>query len=217
MAVSRPIFESQAAQRFRQIIRPSLIGNIGRVEPLMAVRMADEFYDWLNEVIRRAIASTELQDEKQFIRSQLYRGVRVTGRSSLRTLRGRITVQPWIFPHEYGATIRPQNGARALTIPIYHALRPDGSPKFRSANSWRRFGSFIYTPKGSDTSYIAYKAANGDLRVLYVLKDEVEIPARLGLNRMATSMLGGLLQAWYSIYVQEAARHGITNPWEPNR
>jgi hypothetical protein len=100
-----------------------------------------------------------------------------------------------------------------LTIPIYHALRLDGRPKFRSANSWRRFGSFIYTPKGSERSYIAYKSANRELRILYVLVDEVEIPARLGLHRMADRMIGELLNEWARIFVFYGGALGMTNPW----
>jgi hypothetical protein len=212
MARRKPIYDNDQAQAFRRIVRPAMVGLIGRGEALLTMRMADAFSDWLYELINNVMATTPLNDEGMEIRRQLLTGIRLTGRTSMRTLRGRIDVYPWIFPHEYGGVLKPTN-AKMLTVPIYHALRADGSPKYRTASAWKRWGSFIYTPKGSERSYIAYKDANRKLRILYVLVDQVEIPARLGLNRMADRMLGQLTAEWARIFIFYGGALGMRNPW----
>lgn len=213
MARLRPIYVNRAAQQFRQLIRPSLQGNVLRAEPTMAMRMADELFEFLRNIIVETLRVTDLNDDKAELRRQLNQGIRVIGRNSLRTLQGRIDVYPWVFPHEFGGTLEPNN-AQYLTVPLYYALRADGTPKYRTAGAWRRWGSFIYTQKSTGRKFIAYKGASGDLRILYILVDQVEIPARLGLNRMGDRMLGTLLASWYIIYVEEAARYGIRDLWE---
>jgi hypothetical protein len=212
MPQARPIYVVRAAQRFREIIRPDMFGKIGRVEPPIAMRAATELNNWLFEVVRETLAHSEIKSRKGEIRKQLLGGVRVFGRASLAQLRGQINVQPWIFAHEYGGEIGGKG--KLLTIPFGYALRADGSPKFASANSWRRFGSFIKRDKINDRLFIVYKAANGELRYLYTLVEEVHIPARLHLNRMGDNMLGGLMAAWGQIYIQEVGKlPGLFEQW----
>lgn len=213
MARRRPLYVNEAAQRFRAAIRPSLVGNIAKVEPIMSARMGAELFDWLLDTVRLAIRTSGINSRKGQLSAQLLSGVHVVGRMSLRTLTGRVDAYPWVFPHEFGANIQPKEG-QYLTIPIFYGLRPDGSPKYRTPGSWRRWGSFVYTNKISGKKFIAYKSKEGgDLRILYVLVEENEIPARLGLNRIARARLDDLMAAWMMIYVQEAARAGITDLW----
>jgi hypothetical protein len=199
MPQSKPIYVNRAAAQFRAIIRPEMFGNIGRIEPLIAPRAADALNAWLFDVVREALADSDIKSRKGEIRKQLTGGIRVYGRSSLAQLRGQINVQPWVFPHEYGGKLTPRG--RYLAIPFGYALRGDGSPKFSSPNSWRRFNSYVIENKKKGKLYIVYKAANGDLRFLYTLVDSVTIPARLGLNRMAQAELGSLMAEWGRIYI----------------
>jgi hypothetical protein len=212
MARRRPIYIQKAAQRFRDQIRPSLFGAIGKTEPGMSRIMADELFDWLQGVVTAAVADTSLNDRKHELSQQLHAGTTVIGRTSLRTLTGRIDAYPWVFPHEFGGELHPHSGPY-LTIPIFFALRPDGSPKYRSARAWQRWGSFVYTKKETDQKFIAYKAASGELRILYVLVDKVTIPKRLRLNQIANATLGRLIAVWSQIYIQEASRVSIVPPF----
>lgn len=213
MPQAKPILIQRAAAEFRRIIRPEIFGRIGQVEPAISARAADELNNWLYEVIKDALKDSELKSRKGEITRQLMGGVRVYGRSSLSQLRGEIRVQPWVFAHEYGAHVTSKSG-KLLTIPFGYALRPDGSPKFASANSWRRFGSFIKRDRVNDKLFIVYKSASGDLRYLYTLVDSVDIPARLGLNQMAKAQLGGLIAAWGAIYIREVGKlPGLFEQW----
>ena len=107
-------------------------------------------------------------------RLKLLGGVRAVG-SNLLTLRGWIVGPSYVEAHETGATITPKR-ARALTIPLEPALRPDGTPKLPSANSWRNIvGTFIYKSKKTGQAYIAYKNSSGNLTLLYVLVDSATL------------------------------------------
>lgn len=207
MPRSRPIYINDAAQEFRRIIRPEMFGNIGHIEPIIAVRAAVELGSWMADLVAKTMQVTDLNDKKGEAKRQLFGGIRITGRASLARLVGRIDAQPWLFAQEYGAHIEAKG--KMLTIPFGFALRPDGSPKFRTAGSWKRFGSFIRKDKASGKLFIVYKAANGDLRYLYRLVDEVEVKPVLHLIRTAGSLIDLLWVSWGEIYLQEMLRAGI--------
>jgi hypothetical protein len=76
--------------------------------------------------------------------------------------------------HNVGSTIFPSEAA-ALTIPLPAALRADGTPKLGGPNSWRNVGTFIFRSKKTGKSYIAYKSAAGDLILLYMFVDKVQL------------------------------------------
>jgi len=207
----------QDARRFREAIRPSLLGNIARLEPGISARAANAIGDWLFDVVTDTMRATSIRDENGVMLRQLRGGVRVTGRSSLATLAGSIWTYPWIFAHEYGASITPTE-SEYLAIPIFYGLRADGSPKYRNPRSWNRYGSFVYKQKTTGKLFLAYKSKEtGELRILYVLVDKVDIPARLGLRQMGARRLGTLLAVWGEIYIQEVARAGIINLWGATR
>jgi len=216
MPVLSPLYTNRAAQAFREAIRPSLLGQLQVAEQPIAVRAASELGAWLVDVVDATIRTTRLKDEKGEVYKQLMSGIRVTGRSSLKDLTGRISVYPWIRPHEFGAHIVPRN-ANWLTIPFAYGVHPDGRAKFRNAISWKRFGSFVYTDKKTDKKYIAYRGASGDLRILYILVDDVTIRPRLGLIRRAESMLPRLMSVWGDIYLQEYAKLDPIKLWNRTR
>lgn len=180
------------------------------------MRAAAELGSWLMEVVEETIRTTKLKDQKGEVYKQLMRGIKVTGRTSLKSLTGRISVNPWIRPHEFGAEIEPKD-AQWLTIPFGFGVHPDGRPKFRSANAWRRYGSFIYKDKSTEKLYIAYRGADGGLRILYVLVDHVTIKPRLGLIRRADTMLPRLMAVWREIYLQEYMRLDPIKLWNRTR
>src|SRR3546814_20400255 len=102
-------------------------------------------------------------------------------------------------PHEFGATIEPKK--QWLTIPIYHALRVDGTPKFANPTSWKRFGSFIWTRKTDGKKFVVYKSKqNRELKFLYVLVDHMELKPQFGLIRRDTDIMTRLMSIWWSRY-----------------
>lgn len=211
----RAIYTNERASDFRRVIRPTAVAarKLGQLDRNMADDAAIALGRWMAGVVAETLQTMKLEDRKGEISRQLYSGIRIFGRSSLASLRGTIVVNPWIRAHEFGATLEPDN--EYFTIPIFHALRPDGSPKFKSAVSWRRFGSFIYTKKSTGQKFIAYKSKEtGELRILYVLVDKVVMKKRMFLLRTAASRMGALWQAWGSIYIREAMRLDIIQaPW----
>jgi hypothetical protein len=201
--MARVIYDTgSVVQDFRAQIRPSLVGRLGRIEPQIAARARRELFEWLLEVVNQALRTTPIRSRTGAIGRQLRTGIRVVGAASLRTMQGKIWTQPWVFPHEYGATIQPKESPW-LAIPFAYGVHPDGRPKFRSPGAWKRYGSFVFTRKEDQKKFIVYKSG-GRLKFLYVLVDQVEIPARLGLNRTADSKLGQLLGEFGVIYMQEA-------------
>ena len=215
MASLKVLYENRAAQRFRAAIRPSLLGNLKYIERPIAERAAHELGLWMLDVVTQTLRTTTLADRKGELSKQLRAGIRIYGRSSLSGLRGQIKVYPWIMAQEYGADIVPEG--RYLAIPIFHALRPDGSPKFNNPASWRRFGSFVYTQKTTGKKFLAYKSKqDGELKILYVLVDSVEIKPALGLIRTAENMLGTLMAIWGQVYLAEATKpqYKIFDLWD---
>lgn len=186
---------------FRQTIRPALIGYIGKLEPVIADLCGEALDIWMRKVITETMAATALHDRNGLVQQELMQNYRVIGRYSLTTLAGTFYAYPWLKIHETGGEIAPVNG-QFLAIPIYNALRADGSPKFRDPKSWQRWGSFVYKQKGTGKLFLAYKDAGGTLRILYVLIDKVTIPARLGLKTMAEDMFPLLFATWAEIFVE---------------
>lgn len=212
------MYETRAAAQFREWIRPSLVGirQLGAFERNVAVDAANELGLWMTRLVMRVLAQSRLNERKGEVTKQLYAGIRIYGRASLASLRGQIRAYPWLMAHEYGASIAPTEG-QYLTIPIFYGVRADGSPKFRNANSWRRFGSFVYTQKSTGRKFLAYKSKEtGDLRILYILVEETEIKPVLNLVRNANMLLPQLVAAWGQIYIREIMKpqyKAIRPPW----
>jgi hypothetical protein len=201
------------AKEFRALIRPALFGKIGVLEPIIADLCGDALEAWMHGVITATISETRLHDGKGRIAEELQTNARVFGRYSLNELRGQFYAYPWLFAHEFGAEIHPHS-SQYLALPIYNALRPDGSPKYRDPKSWQRWGSFVYTQRTTGRKFLAYKDAGGELRILYILVDKVTIPARLGLSVHAEAMVEYLYAAWAQIFVEVASTSGFEVFWD---
>jgi hypothetical protein len=189
-----------------------MVGMIAEIEPVLAERCAIILEAWLFTLIQATMRASRMKDPNRIVYRQLMMGVRVIGRASLLSLEGRIMAEPWLFAQEYGADIKPVE-SKMLAIPVFYALRADGSLKFQNPSSWRRFGSFVYTQKETGQKFLAYKGAAGDLRLLYILVDRVKLKPILGLNRTAELEIVRLISAWGQVFVQLAAESGVINLW----
>jgi hypothetical protein len=207
------IYSNRAAAKFREYVRPTLVGNLARIEPTIAEEAAIALGNWLVSVVEETMRTTKLNDKSDHIRDALLGGIRVYGRRSLSTLRGEVKAYPWVAIHETGGIIEPTEGREYLAIPIFWALRADGSRKFASPLSWKRFGSFIYTQKKTGKKFIAYKS-DGNLRILYILVHKVEIKPQLRLIETAGMMFDELWALWTEIYLNEIASAGVFNLWD---
>lgn len=200
------------AQAFRAAIRPSLVGFLGELEPAIAAEAAEALDQWLRQLVAATMATTKLKDPNGIVYAQLSRGIKITGAYGLNQLRGRIDVQPWLFAQEFGAHITPKK-TKFLTIPLLFALRGDGTLKYNSATSWQRWGSFVYTDRNTGVRYLAYKGADGELRLLYLLVEWTDLKPILGLTNMAEKNIGQLAALWGGIYVNAMASSGLLDQW----
>ncbi|QXN71092.1 minor tail protein [Rhodobacter phage RcDurkin] len=156
-------------------------GFSGRAETRMTRLMRDE--------LRKALMRTVVNATKDFsksgrARAQMLEGIRTFGQN-FNNLRGHIMGPVYIKAHEDGTTIVPDN-AEKLAIPLPAALRADGrTPKLPGPNSWRNVGSFIFKSKKTGHSYVAYRAADKSLVLLYLLVDEVTLKEHSGFLRKA--------------------------------
>lgn len=94
------------------------------------------------------------------------------------TLEGVIAVPFYVSLHEFGGTIRAKG--KYLAVPLRDALNPDGTPKKLGPREWRN-ATVIQSKKGN----LLIVLKQGSRMVpLYVLKEAVKIPARLGLAKL---------------------------------
>lgn len=135
----------------------------------------------------------------------LYRSVRaeVAG-NSLSTLSGKLMSAseegplPYAAIHEYGSTIRAKHayqgvpGGPYLNIPVYDNRDADGGMK-RSPKAVFREGGFIQkTRKGNWGVFLGKTSQRADM--MFVLKKEIRIPARLGMREAANHALLRILR-----------------------
>ena len=103
--------------------------------------------------------------------------VRVKG-TTLASLEGRIGGKFPLIVHEEGRVIRSAN---YMTIPLPAALDKRGVPLRKSSRHWNN--TFVRrTSKGN--LIIFQKRPNNVVIPLYLLKKEVRIPARLGMEKL---------------------------------
>lgn len=94
------------------------------------------------------------------------------------------TTSPYAKIHEYGGTIRPVKG-KWLTIPLPGAATKAGVARGGARDfentffAWSKNGNLILFQKG--------KGKKGKPTPLFVLKEEVTIPARLGFRALWSS------------------------------
>ena len=102
----------------------------------------------------------------------------VTVTEGQREAKGIVPLTKYMSAHEYGATIRAKGG-KYLTVPLPAAMNGDGTPKKPSALLWRK-AQVIKSKSGN----LLIVVKNGrQLIPLYVLKEVVKLPPRLGLRK----------------------------------
>ncbi len=92
-----------------------------------------------------------------------------------------LTGQGYARLQEFGGVIRPVR-ARALTIPTALNVGADGLPKYKSAAALRGLGRTILvtTKRGQ---FVIMVREGGEYRPMWILRQSVRIPARLGFYR----------------------------------
>jgi len=104
--------------------------------------------------------------------------------------------------------------SKFFTIPIFHGLRSDGTPKFRKASAWKRYGSFVWVSPKTGKKFLAYKSkTDGGLKIIYALVEKIDIPARLGLRKIALANQGELFSRMINEYVRVAINSGVMDFW----
>ena len=103
--------------------------------------------------------------------------LRPTMSGSIDDIRGEITVPFPLSVHEDGALIRKKG--KLLAIPLKAALDSRGRPLKRGPRAWR--DTFVARSKKGNL-LIFLKKGRGEIVPLYVLKEKVRIPRRLGLG-----------------------------------
>jgi len=89
---------------------------------------------------------------------------------------GTIVVPFPLSVHETGATIRSRG--KLLAIPLQAALDGRGIPKKRGPRAWRN----TFVARSKKGNLLIFQKQFGEIIPLYVLKDQVKIPKRLGLG-----------------------------------
>ena len=85
--------------------------------------------------------------------------------------------------HETGGWIRATR-SQYLTIPLSAALKPDGTPRKRSAREWQN----TFVRRSRNGNLIIFQTRGTRIVPLYVLKKKVRIRARLGLRKALTRL-----------------------------
>ncbi|QIG66816.1 putative tail protein [Rhizobium phage RHph_TM16] len=106
----------------------------------------------------------------------LRKGIKVTG-NRLDTIRATLDIPLPLAYHEYGYSKR-SNG-KLLTIPLPAALTPNGVPLKTNPRQWPN--TFVATSKAGNL--IIFQRRGRRIIPLYLLKDTIKVPARLGARQ----------------------------------
>ena len=121
-------------------------------------------------------SETTLSTRSGRLVQMLAKSVRVDGRS-LTTITGKIVIPAKYAIHETGGTLTP-SGAQYLTIPLDAALTSSGTPRRKSARSWK--DTFVARSRAGNL--IIFQKRGAVTVPLYVLKPSVKLPPRLGVE-----------------------------------
>ncbi len=91
-------------------------------------------------------------------------------------IRGEVIVPFPLSVHEDGATIRKKS--KMLAIPLDAALDSRGRPLKRGPRSWRN----TFVARSKRGNLLIFLKRGKEIIPLYVLKDQVKIPPRLGMG-----------------------------------
>lgn len=144
-----------------------------KAESIMARSMRDAIRDAINRAIDNAYVDGTMPNRTGRGYAQTRGRAQAFG-TSFASLRGHITAPLYLVAQDRGSTIEPVN-ARKLAIPVFEALRADGTPKLPSPNNWRMLGSFVYKSKRTGQAYIARRKPDGRVSVLYILVDSAQL------------------------------------------
>lgn len=186
---------SEASVRFRGLSKHPVTK---RLEGIIARQMREALREALNEAMDNAARDGSFPSRS----GRGYAAVRGRAQAfgtNFRSLRGHITAPLYLVAHDRGATITPKS-SNYLTVPVFEALRADGTPKLASARSWIMLGSFVYRSKRTGQLYIARRTAEGKLSVLYLLLTEAQLKKHKGWAQAAWQrQLPSLSVAWGNI------------------
>lgn len=156
----------------------------GRLFRNLRGALRDSGADWEGKMQRRVRGGSPLRRRTGALARSLRQDTRG---SSLRNLEMRAaTTSPYAKVQEFGTSgaggqlpdIRPKNG-KALTVPLSDNLTSAGVPRYPSAAALRATGETFLLKTKSGKAFIV-KREGETLRWLWILKDRVAIPPRLG-------------------------------------
>lgn len=115
--------------------------------------------------------------------------IKVRDVNKLKDVRGSIRVKFPLSVHEHGATIRPRS-AEYLTIPLPAAMDGRGVPRRRSAREWRD----TFVARSRRGNLLIFQRRGTEIVPLYLLRREVQLPARLGFQETADKITLGFFE-----------------------
>jgi hypothetical protein len=116
--------------------------------------------------------------------ADIEKSVAVTG-DRIGNIEGTIgSTLPYARIQEYGGTIYPKH-AKFLAIPLTAALDSRGVPLRQGPRFWQN----TFVAKSKAGNLLIFQRRGKDIIPLYVLKDKVTIPARLGLGATIRSQI----------------------------
>lgn len=113
------------------------------------------------------------------------RTIKVRGTRTLGTVTGQIGAPFPISVHEKGATVRAKR-AQFLTIPLPAALDSRGVPLRRRARDWPN--TFIQRSRRGNL--IIFQKTGDGIVPLFLLRKQVKLPPRLGLEKELREQMG---------------------------
>jgi hypothetical protein len=122
----------------------------------------------------------------------------------LRSSIGNAVTANYVFMQEYGKKHHRAKGGGKLTIPLPDNKTAAGRVRFKKASSIP--GLFKITTKNGNELLVRKSAGGEGLDFMFVLKDEVEIPARLGFTKTVRSKA---MQRFRAVEIDAGIRKAI--------
>lgn len=154
--------------------------EIGRFYEDQAVR---RFSAKLSGPFRQNTHGSRLANRTGALRRSLQHSVEPRGASDIRLAVsiGNARTADYVHAQEEGAVITSKKPDGKLTIPMPANLTATGVPRYASARQVQ--GLFKVTSKKGNEFLVRKKGDDGELEFLWMLKDRVRIPPRLGFVR----------------------------------
>lgn len=117
--------------------------------------------------------------------------------ATLETIEGSISTAG-LTVHETGATITPRR-SKYLTVPLPAALTSQGLPKRARARDWDN----TFVQRSRRGNLIIFQRRGASIVPLYILKDRVRLPPRLGMEKHFNDALPHFMMTIVDRYVKE--------------